>query len=327
MAKDKGAEVNLQAMINEQRDRKKAQATADKIFGKTNAPASSKKASGANGSLSSRAGVNKKLAPSSKGAKPGTLAARIAGRGGAPPTAPRAHLRAAHDAQTLADALLGQSQKKLSRPQPDQSKQLEQRSHFNQPNNSNKPKKSSDRNTNIPRKEGLQVGGTAVRAVPRPMTGLTIKGLAGPHVVEVQGFAPGTTAADVEQASRHKGVGVYGCRLLQSSPTVNVDVYCDTKEDADRIREVFHNIETDYDARTGISYILTVHRPRSVSGLDGAHSQRPHDNGILVDGSMGFEPMAVDDRGSGNLYSDQLVGSSSNRRGRGFQTGRGSYRY
>lgn len=68
---------------------------------------------------------------------------------------------------------------------------------------------------------------------------MTIKGIAGPHVVEVRGFAPGTSAADVEEAMRAKGISVHSCRVLESSPKVIVDVLCDSKEDADRIGE-FH---------------------------------------------------------------------------------------
>lgn len=77
------------------------------------------------------------------------------------------------------------------------------------------------------------------RAAPQPRDGITIRGRAGPHVVEIRGFAPGTTAADVEEAMRAKGISVHSCRLLETSPKVIADVLCDTKEDADRVGE-FH---------------------------------------------------------------------------------------
>lgn len=90
----------------------------------------------------------------------------------------------------------------------------------------------------------MQFNGAAARGgprqqAPRPVGGITIKGIAGPHVVEVRGFAPGTSAADVEEAMRAKGISVHSCRVLQSSPKVIVDILCDSKEDADRIGE-FH---------------------------------------------------------------------------------------
>lgn len=50
-------------------------------------------------------------------------------------------------------------------------------------------------------------------------------------------------------------------------------------------------------------------------------------NGIVVDGSLGFEPMQIEGGSNTGLYSDRLVGSSSNqtynRRGRGGRGGRG----
>lgn len=85
-------------------------------------------------------------------------------------------------------------------------------------------------------------GRAAGRAAPHPTGGITIRGLAGPHIVEVRGFAPGTTAADIEEAMRNKGIAVHSCRLLQTSPKVIADVLCDSKEDADRIGQ-FHNQE------------------------------------------------------------------------------------
>lgn len=83
--------------------------------------------------------------------------------------------------------------------------------------------------------------------------------------------------------------------------------------------------QTDYDARTGQGFQLFVLEPRPAP----AASVRPQsfqNNGILVDGSMGFEPMQVENSNNGALYSDQLMtanNQNSNRRGRGFRGGRG----
>lgn len=86
---------------------------------------------------------------------------------------------------------------------------------------------------------GAAIKGGSRQQAPRAVGGMTIKGIAGPHVVEVRGFAPGTSAADIEEAMRAKGISVHSCRVLQSSPKVIVDILCDSKEDADRISE-FH---------------------------------------------------------------------------------------
>ncbi|KAF3769953.1 hypothetical protein M406DRAFT_348970 [Cryphonectria parasitica EP155] len=204
MAKEKKAAVDLQKMINETRDRKKAQDTADKIFGKKAAPTAPKKANGASGPVSTRAGVNKRVVSSKAVAKPSSLAARTSGRGGAASTRPKPNLRANRNAQSLANALFRENQN----PGTAQVSIV------------------NIRKANGPRRGGLQVAGAAARAGPRPATGLTIKGLAGPHVVEVRGFAPGTTAADVEQATRNQGIAVHSCQLIRTSPTVDADLTC-----------------------------------------------------------------------------------------------------
>lgn len=77
----------------------------------------------------------------------------------------------------------------------------------------------------------------ASRHIQQPNMAMSIRGLAGPHVVEVKNLAPGTTAADVEEAMRRKGIAVHSCRLLQTSPTVIADIVCDTKDDADKIKQ------------------------------------------------------------------------------------------
>lgn len=83
---------------------------------------------------------------------------------------------------------------------------------------------------------GRAAGG---RPAPQPTGAMMIRGRAGPHLVEIRGFAPGTTAADIEEAMRTKGISIHSCRLLQTSPKVTADVLCDSKEDADRVGE-FH---------------------------------------------------------------------------------------
>lgn len=117
------------------------------------------------------------------------------------------------------------------------------------------------------------MAGAAARAGPRQATGLIIKGLAGPHVVEVQGFAPGTTAADVEQATKSQGIAVYSCRLVRTSPTVDADVVCETKEDAEQVHGVFHNKEVGFVGLFGRLYggdSLNFYRRTTILGLASA---------------------------------------------------------
>lgn len=154
--------------------------------------------------------------------KGNSLAARATGRGAAPPTGPRSDARAKLNAQGLADALFSK------KPNPAQA-QI-----------NIVPNKKNNGND---REGGSRFAGAAARAGPRqqapPTSGLTIKGLAGPHVTEIRGFAPGTTAADIEEALRNEEISVHSCRILQMTPTVHVDILCETKEDADRLQQ-FH---------------------------------------------------------------------------------------
>lgn len=171
-----------------------------------------------------------RAAPSKPSAKPNSLAARASGRGAvATPTGPRVDTRAARSAQGIADALFSTKPNSAS-------------AQFNiVPRIFVQRKMTSGNGT--AREGGTQFAGAAARAGSQqqgpPASGITIKGLAGPHVVEVRGFAPGTTAADVEEALRTKGISVHSCRILQSSPKVIVDILCESKEEADRIGE-FH---------------------------------------------------------------------------------------
>lgn len=107
------------------------------------------------------------------------------------------------------------------------------------------------------RGEVLQVAGSAVSSTSRnsqqQSAALTIRGLAGPHVVEVRNLAPGTTAADVEEAMGRENIDVHSCRLLQTSPTVIADIVCVSKDDADKIAK--------FDGqwvRSSMKYFLTI---------------------------------------------------------------------
>lgn len=155
--------------------------------------------------------------------KTGSLAARIHAPGTAPtPTGPRADTRAKRYAEARQNALL----KATQNPSVTQVNVVSNR-------------QNSNTGTRGGRRGGLQVVGSAAGGAPRPSqqpnAALSIRGLAGPQVVEVKNLAPGTTAADVEEAMRRQGIMVHSCRLLQNSPTVIADVVCVSKDDADKI--------------------------------------------------------------------------------------------
>lgn len=149
--------------------------------------------------------------------------ARIHAPGSAPtPTGPKADTRAKRHAEARQNALLRAAQN----PSAAQVNVIDNRQ------NNNARSRGG-------RRGGLQVAGSAAGGAPRPSqqpnAALTIRGLAGPHVVEVKNLAPGTTAADVEEVMRREGMKIHSCRLLQTSPTVIADIVCVSKDDADKI--------------------------------------------------------------------------------------------
>lgn len=149
--------------------------------------------------------------------------ARIHAPGTAPtPTGPRTDTRAKRHAEARQNALLQAAQD----PSVAQVNVVN-----NRQNNSTRARGG--------RRGGLQVAGSAAGGAPRQSqqfnAALSIRGLAGPQVIELKNLAPGTTAADVEEAMRRQGITVHSCRLLQTSPTVIADIVCVTKDDADKI--------------------------------------------------------------------------------------------
>lgn len=189
----------------------------------------------------------------------------------------------------------------------------------------------------------------AARPPPQPLdTGITIRGLAGPFVVIAQNLAPGTTAGDLESAMMPVGGLVSKCRIIKTHPIVIAEVEFQTKEGADRVIERFNNqlvkYESPYPSHAAAHEIRhdadtssqadgrVLHVYAKVGGPPTSPVRAPRapasqGNGVLVDGSLGFEPMQVEDSSNAGLYSDDLVGStgsqSYNRRGRGFRGGRG----
>lgn len=250
--------------------------------------------------------MKKRVSSSAASPRPGSLAARIHAPGTAPPpaaTRPRAQrrleaqqnalLRAEHDSTVAAQVNLLNG------------------------NRSNNAGAGGSR-----RGGGLQQLAAQAPAAPPVARGISIRGLAGPYVVMAQNFAPGTTAADIESAMLPVGGLVNKCRILKTHPITIAEIEFETKEGADRVIESFNNQLAD-------GRVLHVY-PKlggATPPAAPARTQAQQNNGIVVDGSMGFEPMQIEGGSSTGLYSDGLVGSSStptyNRRGRG---GRGGSR-
>ncbi|KAI1450666.1 hypothetical protein F5Y02DRAFT_365496 [Annulohypoxylon stygium] len=167
-----------------------------------------------------------------------------------------------------------------------------------------------------------------------PRQGMKIKGSAGPFVVMAQNFAPGTTAADIENVMTPVGGLISNCRILKTHPIIIAEITFESKEGANQVIQQFNNQTADGKTlhvymKPGDSYTPTP--------PTGPRAQRDHETrqggNVLVDGRMGFSDlMDTDDQdasySNGGLYSDNMVpktnGTSGNggRRGRGFRNGR-----
>ncbi|KAJ4292145.1 hypothetical protein N0V88_005773 [Collariella sp. IMI 366227] len=340
--KGKGGKVaaDFEKMIHEARDRKKNEALAAKIFGRSSTP-TSKQAPTAAGSLASRAGVKKQRATPPKGprqsagningewthdlheapprgprastAAAGSLASRITNPN-APPTGPAANRRQQRRAAQVAQALI-----RTELQSPRQSHQQQQQQQRQQQQQQLRPPQQTS-----------FTNGAVPPTGPKAMTGafnkgLTIRGLAGPFVVMAQNFAPGTTAADIESAMSPVGGLVTSCRLVKHHPIVIAEVVFESKEGADNVIATFNN-------QTADGRVLNVY-PKVGNTPTAATPTRQSPEAEVVDGRYGFEPMETDYGNGkqpptgpaagvgGGLYSDRIV--QTNRWGRGFSRGAG----
>ncbi|EFX03203.1 pentatricopeptide repeat protein [Grosmannia clavigera kw1407] len=172
------------------------------------------------------------------------------------------------------------------------------------------PAAPSDRQGSSPDNGGGGTGSAATRraAVNEPL------------VVMAQNFAPGTTAADIESAMTPVGGLVSSCRILKTAPLVIAEIVFETREGALRVIETFNNQTADgrllhvypkagqqmaMGASSSSQPAMAVPRALAVANSNGSSS-----NGLVVDGSLGFDdPMDTDGLSSSKLYSDDLVGS------------------
>ncbi|KAK3401004.1 hypothetical protein B0T20DRAFT_405763 [Sordaria brevicollis] len=358
MGKERKVAEDFQKMISQDREKKKNEALAAKIFNRSSAPVSTPKHT-TGGSLASRAGVKKQrgngpqsapsknntgkvgswtidLGPGSRSANntpkiTGALASRITDPSTATPSNSRQKRRAAQVAEGLIRNEINQHSNQRNNQQGRQRHQQQQQ--HNQPP------------PNAPR-------GPAAATVPTgPATkGFTIRGLAGPFAVMAQNFAPGTTAADIENAMTPIGGLILSCRIMKHNPIVIAEIVFESKEGADNVIATFDKQTADgrvlsvYHKPSGPTYPLTsqLPPPRAPTGPRSQRSNDYYPEDDLIDGTMGFEdpmeeddlmvngngrepprgPAAMNGGGTGGLYSDQLV---RNRKGRGFNGNGGRY--
>ncbi|KAL1842841.1 hypothetical protein VTJ49DRAFT_4008 [Mycothermus thermophilus] len=339
--------ADFEKMIHEARDRKKNEALAAKIFGRS----TSSKPSPA-GNLSSRAGVKKNRADSAarprhstgsietewthdlhdtvnprrpaangkaSGSGAASLASRITRPGERPPTAPAAQRQQRRAAQ-VARALIKSELQAHPHSAP------------SSPAGNGAVAIPTGPKAMMAKKATAKPAAAAV-----PDKGFTIRGLAGPFVVLAQNFAPGTTAADIESAMTPVGGLISSCRIVKTHPIVIAEIVFENKEGADRVIQTFND-------RVADGRVLKVfHKPgntpssASVPPANAPTGPRAASavNDMVVDGSYGFEdPMETDnnnnnsggfskppptgpaaDAKSGRLYSDSMV----SRRGRGWK--------
>ncbi|POS73452.1 hypothetical protein DHEL01_v208154 [Diaporthe helianthi] len=314
MAKEKQVATDFQKIITEGRERKQAQALAAKVFRRDRVSSAPPKFAGAGGSLTSRAGINKRAPVSPAGPKPGSLAARIHAPGTQPPSATTG---SGTGTANRAQRRVGARENALLQAEHDSSLAAQ----VNMAN-TNRYNHSS--------LGGRKRGGVLQQVATRPLplspalnNGITIRGLAGPFVVMAQNLAPGTTAGDLESAMMPVGGLVSKCRIIKTHPIVIAEIEFQTKEGADRVIERFNNQLAD--GRV-LHVYAKVGGPPTSPARAAPRAPALQANGVLVDGSLGFEPMQVEESSSTGLYSDSLIGpagpQSNNRRGRGFRGGR-----
>ncbi|KAL6862055.1 hypothetical protein J3F83DRAFT_746574 [Trichoderma novae-zelandiae] len=317
--------TEFERIIHTARERKRAEALADKIFSRgrrQSAPAGLKGAQ-PGGSLASRVGV-KKAQPQSK-ATPSALRRRA--------NAPNGDVNGewTHDLHTSVDRS-DTSNLPLSsritlpgapaprRPAPAAASAASSKKKFA------RLSAAVDRMDTDPSAR-QQVNVVAQKGTTRiPDAGMTIRGLAGPFAVMGQNFAPGTTAADVESAMTPVGGEMISCEVVKTQPFMIVEMVFASREGGERVINTFNN-------QTADGRILKVYpKPGGYKpSRDSSSSGRPPSStrAQVVDGSMGFpendlmatDNMAPSRNGSNNRLSYNTGNDGGHRRGRGFQRG------
>ncbi|OAQ68201.1 pentatricopeptide repeat protein [Pochonia chlamydosporia 170] len=312
---------DFQKLITDARERKKNSALADRIFSRDrrqSAPSKLKPTPG--GSLASRVGVKKQRAPAA------AAAAAVNTRRASLP-AGNVNGEWTHD---LHDSVNGKSAKGGSLS-----------SRITLPgaktNNATTTKRAANRKAKlaaaVDKMDTDQVNVVTPTTQTRSGMGLTIRGLAGPFALLGQNFAPGTTAADIESAMTPIGGEMVSCKIVKTKPFLIAEMVFVSREGGERVIDTFNN-------KTADGRVLKIY-PK-VGGYQASASDRSNEppanapsgpksskastRDQVVDGSMGFPDLMDADgktnsSGNNRLYSDKMVGG--NKRGRGFQRGKG----
>ncbi|CAM1502841.1 Fc.00g076170.m01.CDS01 [Cosmosporella sp. VM-42] len=302
--------TDFEKIINEGRERKKNEALADRIFSKNRRQSAPSKLKAPTGpSLASRVGV-KKQRNSSVGVRSNPAPGNVNGEW-------------THD---LHHAVNGDNRSLGSRISAPGAKRVSQR--------------TSRLSAAVDRMDTSSDAPKQVNIVkPALGMGLTIRGLAGPFTVMAQNFAPGTTAADIESAMTPIGGEMVSCNIIKTKPIMIVEMAFVSREGGERVIETFNDKTADgrlikVYPKIGGGYQSPSAAERSneppSNAPNGPRSSRPAKNDQIIDGSMGFADLTANGTNGASpkndrLYSDKLVGGGNggNRRGRGFQRGRG----
>lgn len=99
----------------------------------------------------------------------------------------------------------------------------------------------------------------------KPVTGINIRGSAGPYIVMAKNLAPGTTVADIESAMAPIGGAVLSCRLIAERPKVIAELVFETKEGADNVVDTLNNASVRTSKLRAWKTLTLCTRPMAIS--------------------------------------------------------------
>ncbi|KAG9246627.1 hypothetical protein BJ878DRAFT_272938 [Calycina marina] len=309
---------HFNAMINKDRERKKAQDLAQQIFGskgrRSSAPGVANRKPGTGPSLASRIGngISKQRNSAISVGPQGKSGRLQAGR----PVGGNVDADWTHDLHSQNNPSSLPRQNNRFRPY------LANHLHSALHNSASSPALNSQFNVVAPTKPSI-----------------SIRGLAGPYTVLAKNFAVGTTAADIESAMTPVGGVATECRVIAERPVVIAEITFETKEGADNIVDTHTqadgNILHVYHKVGGLVSRTPTAPPAAPTGPRSNGTSQNFNNSTgryrdyesraeIIDGSYGFDDRIDEHNRDGNsgkpdLYSDRLV----NKRGQGHSQDRG----
>ncbi|KAK5988822.1 hypothetical protein PT974_10316 [Cladobotryum mycophilum] len=301
----------FEKIIHTARERKKNEALADKIFSSSRRQSlpSKLKAATPGGSLASRVGVKKpqqQQQQQSKASQRRRASVPVGNVDG----------EWTHDLHGTVNGNTGGSlSSRITRPG------AANNANGNNASNKAAKKKTAKLSAALDRMDTDESLQKQVNIIKPKSNGMTIRGLAGPYAIMAQNFAPGTTAADIESAMTPVGGEMVSCRIVKTSPLLLVEMVFSSREGGERVIETFNN-------KTADGRIIQVFaKPGGYKPEQNGPSTRSTTREQVVDGKNGFsnDLMSTDNSTSSNgnrlFYMDK--GGAANKRGRGFQKGRG----